>query len=478
MLDDSLMSRVLQEALRKGGDFAEIYVEEKLLSSIICEDNKIEKVNSGREIGAGIRVVTRGNTAYAYTNDLSEKNLLELARTAAHVAQGAVQDLSINLTRKELTRQTPFLKLPEDYPFEEKVMQVMKANDAARSVGADIKQVMVALSDLHKHFQIANSLGELVEDEVVRVRFVVNAVAARDGIIQTGYDAAGGVMGWELLDMVAIDELARQAARRAVMMLAARPAPAGRMTVVMSSEAGGTMVHEACGHGLEADLVQKGLSVYAGKLGQKVAAPGVTVVDDGTLERRNGTIRFDDEGTPGRRNVLIDNGILTGYMYDRLTAMKDGVLPTGNGRRESYQHKPIPRMTNTLIEPGTEDPEEIIKDTKYGLLVRKMGGGQVNTTNGDFVFEVQEGYLIENGEITYPVRGATLTGNGPQVLASIDRIGRDQGFSLGTCGKDGQGVPVADAQPTIRIPSITVGGTSVGSGPAVRKIWCPHLRFI
>jgi TldD protein len=232
------------------------------------------------------------------------------------------------------------------------------------------------------------------------------------------------------------------------------------MPVVMSSEAGGTMVHEACGHGLEADLVQKGLSVYKNKLGQKVAADCVSVIDDATLADKYGSYYFDDEGSRGQRTVLIENGILKTYLYDWLSARKDGVASSGNGRRESYQHKPVVRMSNTLIAPGQDDPEEIISSTPHGLLVKKMGGGQVNTTNGDFVFDVQEGYLIQDGRIKHPVRGATLIGNGPWVLSNIDRVGHDLGFSLGVCGKDGQGVPVADAQPTIRIKELTVGGTA------------------
>ena len=241
-------------------------------------------------------------------------------------------------------------------------------------------------------------------------------------------------------------------------MLKARRAPAGRMAVVLSGEAGGTMVHEACGHGLEADLAQKNLSVYSGKKGTQVASELVTVVDDGTLPGRFGSFRFDDEGNPAQKTVLIDKGILSGYMYDHITAARDGVEPTGNGRRQSFQHRPIPRMSTTYLAPGETPPEEIIRETKSGLLVRHMGGGQVNTTNGDFVFDVPEGYLIENGEATVPVRGATLTGNGPDVLKQIDMVGSDFGFSLGICGKDGQGVPVSDAQPTIRIPSLVVGG--------------------
>ena len=218
------------------------------------------------------------------------------------------------------------------------------------------------------------------------------------------------------------------------------------------------MIHEAVGHGLEADLAQSGLSVYSGKLGQQIAAPIITVLDDATLPGRRGSFRFDDEGTPAQRTVLVEKGILRTYLYDQLTAMKDGRASTGNGRRESYRHRPIPRMTNTMIAPGASRPESILRETHRGLYVRKMGGGQVNTVNGDFVFEVSEGYLIENGSIGEPVRGATLIGNGPNVLLSIDRVGSDLGFSIGTCGKDGQGSPVSDAQPTIRIPDITGGG--------------------
>jgi len=469
MLEHQVITRVIKEAMKKGGDFAEVYVEEKDLTGIVCEDNQIEKVNSGRESGAGIRVVSNGNTAYAYTNDLSEEGLLKTASIVAHAASGTIRDLNIDLKQRRSELELPFLILPEQFSFEKKVKALLDANTAARGVDAEIKQVTVSLADLHKRFQVANSLGQLVEDEIVRTRFVVNAVAARESIIQTGFEAVGGVLGWELLNEVDVEQMARQAAKRAVQMLDARPAPVGRMPVVMACTAGGTMVHEACGHGLEADLVQKGLSVYAGKIGQEVASRTVSVIDDSSLAKKNGTLRFDDEGSPGKKNILIDKGVLKGYMHDRLTAQKDGVEPTGNGRRESYQHKPIPRMTNTYIAPGENDPEAIIRDTPHGLLVKKMGGGQVNTTTGDFVFDVQEGYIIKNGEVQYPVRGATLTGNGPEVLKNIDMVGNDLGFAIGTCGKDGQGVPVSDAQPTIRIKSITVGGTGSGDGPEIRR---------
>jgi TldD protein len=286
----------------------------------------------------------------------------------------------------------------------------------------------------------------------------VQVVAAQDDVIQTGYEPVGGFMGLELFDENSPEKIAEIASVRALKMLQARRAPGGRMPVVLSSEAGGTMIHEAIGHGLEADLAQVGLSVYTGRIGEEVASPLISVVDDATLAYKRGSYSFDDEGVEAQRTSLVEQGVLKGYLYDRLTAMKDNVQSTGNGRRESYKSRPIPRMSNTFILPGEMCPEEIVRSTYKGLFVKKMGGGQVNTVNGDFVFEVSEGYLIENGEIGEAVRGATLTGNGPALLKNIDMVGNDLGFGIGTCGKDGQGVPVSDAQPTLRIPEIIVGG--------------------
>jgi TldD protein len=308
--------------------------------------------------------------------------------------------------------------------------------------------------------QIANSLGDFIETSRTGTLFMVQAVAGEGNVIQTGYEPVGGYSGFEIFRERGPEEIALGAAKRAVMMLSARRAPAGPMQVVLSSNAGGTMVHEAVGHGLEADLAQAGMSVYTGKVGTRVASPLVTVIDDATIPNVRGSFNFDDEGTPGQKTVLVENGILKGYLYDRLTAMKDGCLSSGNGRRESYKAKPIVRMSNTLIAPGETSPDSIIRSVDQGLFVEKMGGGQVNTVTGDFVFEVTEGYLIENGKLAEPVRGATLTGNGPDVLKKIVMVGNDLGFGIGTCGKDGQGVPVADAQPTLLIAEITVGGAA------------------
>ncbi|MDH7480032.1 MAG: TldD/PmbA family protein, partial [Syntrophomonadaceae bacterium] len=397
--------------------------------------------------------------------DLSMEGLLEAARIASHAVKGGSRSMVIDLRRALSPVQLKVGKPPDQVAIDRKVELVQRANQEARGVDQRIRQVAVSYGDVIQEVQIANSEGVLVEDRRTRTRFVVNAVAAAEAAIQTGFEALGGHVGYELLEEPpnVAEELARQAARRAIIMLTARPAPAGRMPVVLSGEAGGTMIHEACGHGLEADHIQRGLSVYAGKLGEKVASELITVIDDATISGKYGSYRFDDEGIPGQKTVLIEKGILKGYMYDRLTARRDRVESTGNGRRESFHYRPLPRMSNTFIAAGKDDPKRIIGDTSFGLLVRKMGGGQVNTVNGDFVFDVSEGYLIRNGEIGPAVRGATLTGNGPETLRMVERVGSDLGFAIGTCGKDGQGVPVSDAQPTLYIGELIVGGLEMSA---------------
>jgi TldD protein len=333
-----------------------------------------------------------------------------------------------------------------------------RADRRARAEGSAIAQVTVRYADVHRAIGCVNSLGEWAEDERVHTLLSVLAIADAGGELCTGYECEGGLGGLEQLERRPPEEIAAVAARRALLNLAARPAPAGRMPVVLSASAGGTMVHEAVGHGLEADLIADQLSIYAGRIGETIASPLVTVIDDATLPAGRGSQACDDEGTCAQRTMLIEKGVLKSYLHDRLSAWKNGACSTGNGRRESYRYRPIVRMTNTMIAPGSDDPRSILRATQNGLFVRQMGGGQVETVTGNFVFEVTEGYLIERGEIGPPVRGATLTGNGPEVLMSIDRVGRDLGFGIGTCGKDGQNVPVADAQPTLRIPELVVGG--------------------
>jgi TldD protein len=472
LLSKDDLQEILAVAMQQGADFADIFLEQKITTGIGCEADQIERVNSGRDVGAGVRVISSDNTAYAYTNDLTLAGLKKVAAIVGEVAhRGQQRDVMLDLRSLSVPYRFEISEPPDAVSIEQKVNQVLRANKTAREADRRIRQVSVGYGDVVQQVVIANSENDYVEDQRVRTRFTVNVVAADGNVIQTGYEAAAGFKGFELFRDVTPEELAQKASARALLMLEARPAPTGKMPVVMAGEAGGTMVHEACGHGLEADLVQKGLSVYAGKKGKQVASPLISVIDDAMLPGKYGSLRFDDEGVPGQKTVLIKDGILQDYMYDRLTAMKERRASTGNGRRESYQDRPIPRMRNTYIAPGKDDPEEIIKSTKSGFLVKKMGGGQVNTTNGDFVFDVAEGYLIQDGEVTVPVRGATLTGNGPEVLQMIEMVGNDLGFAVGTCGKDGQGVPVADAQPTIFIRNLLVGGTSQANSRAkIRRI--------
>ena len=467
MIAKDVLKEVLSVALNNGGDFADVFVEQRRTSAVFCEDNRIERVNTGLDVGAGIRVIQGDSTAYAYTNDLSPTGLREAAVIASHAVEGVKKDLILDLRSVTSPVELTVEERPDAVTIDRKVDVVETANKVARAIDPRIKQAAVSYGDVVQNVVIANSEGTYVEDERIRTRFVVNAVAAEGASIQTGYEAVGGSVGFELFRAkgVSPEEVAQEAVRKAILMLGARPAPAGRMSVVMAGEAGGTMVHEACGHGLEADHIQKQLSVYAGKTGKMVASELISVVDDATLPGKYGSYRFDDEGVPGQHKVLIENGVLRDYMYDGITARKEGRQSTGNGRRESFHDRPIPRMTNTYIKSGKDDPEKIIRDTKSGLLAKKMGGGQVNTVNGDFVFDVSEGYLIQDGEIGAPVRGATLTGNGPEVLCKVNRVGRDLGFGIGTCGKNGQGVPVSDAQPTLAIQELIVGGIDVVDAP-------------
>jgi len=459
MLSQYELEEILDSSLSKGGDFAEIFIEETAQTSVTYEDNKLDKVSTGTDVGVGIRVIDGKTIYYAASEDLSFESLKEKALFLANSIKKTPNKREIGLTPVLSTLELEIKKRPNTVPISEKIEIVRRSNDTARSYGSKVRQVTVRYVDTNQAVTIANSLGRYIEDNRIRTRFAVNVVAAKDGILQTGFEGPGGTVGFELFEKYDPEKVTRTATERALLMLDAKHAPSGKMPVAMSAEAGGTMVHEACGHALEADFIQKGTSIFTNKIGQKVASELVTVVDDATIPGNYGSFRFDDEGTPSQKKTLIENGMLKGYMSDTFNASLIGSISSGNGRRESFRTKPVPRMTNTFIQVGLTNPKDIIASIDNGLFIKKMGGGEVNVTNGDFVFEVMEAYLIENGKVKHPVRGAMLIGNGPEVLKIIDMVGWDLTFQPGTCGKFDH-VPVSHAQPTIRIPEITIGGRS------------------
>ncbi len=466
MIESFDLPKILKTALKNGGDLAEIYADHVESLQIISEEKRIEKAVPTIDRGVGIRVLSlskdgaKDQTAYGFTNEITEKSLVNLAGSVARAVKGRAFDRTLSIQTSPPHLKFSFQKIPADFETDLKKDLVRRGERAAWGADPRIKQAKILYGEISKRIEIVNSEGLRTQEERYYTLFLVQVVAQENGALQTGYHPIGGVIGLELLDQTPPEEVAQKAVGQALLMIKAKKAPAGTMPVVISSEAGGTMIHEAVGHGLEADLAAEGLSVYHKKIGMKIAGDKITVVDDATLPQRRGSFVFDDEGVPSEKTVLIEKGVLRQYMCDRRMGMKHRLRPTGNGRRESYRFRPICRMTNTMIMPGDDAPESILRSTEKGLLVKKMGGGQVNTVNGDFVFEVSEGYLIEKGKVGEPVRGAILMGNGPKVLQIIDKVGSDLGFGIGTCGKDSQGVPVGDAQPTIRIPELVVGGAA------------------
>jgi TldD protein len=460
LLDTEVIERVLDSALRRGGEFAEVFVEDRRATSASLDDGRVEELSSGRDRGAGVRVVVGETTGYAHTADLSQSGLLAAAEAAAAVARDGGGTRTVALAPSEAPRPYDVTIFPEDVAKARKIELLARADDAARSVGAAVTQVSAGYGDSRRRILVANSDGVLVSDDQVRSRFSVSCVAVGDTGMQTGFETAAFTVGFELFDTVEVEEVAGAAAKRALAKLSARPAPSGEVPIVLASGSGGILFHEACGHGLEADHIAKDASVYVGQVGSLVASPLVTLVDDGTIAREWGTFSVDDEGHEARRNVLIENGVLTDYMWDYLRARQEGRRSSGNGRRQSYRDLPMVRMTNTFLVDGDADPDELLAQTPTGVYVAKLGGGQVNTTTGDFVFGTVEAYLIENGRITEPLRDANLIGNGPETLRRIDAVANDFATSPGTCGKDGQSVPVGTGQPTLRITGVTIGGTA------------------
>ena len=463
---------VLATLLGRGGDYGEVFVERRRAHALGMDDGRMEDVLASETFGASLRLMDGETTRFADLIAPGLDELLEAARTLAAPGTGNAAAIPA-LALKAHPTPSPIERDPGGVPLVEKVALVRRAEALARSEAealrpGALRQVSVGYGDSTQRVWIAAAeakdgawTARLTEDH--RTQSVLRAsVTAGDGSqLQTAYQALGESRGFELFTDAAVGHTVREAVRLAIQALDAQPAPAGTFPVVLSSSAGGTMIHEACGHGLEADLALAGMSAFAGKLGQKVAADGVTIVDDGTLPHKRGSQAIDDEGHPVSRVVLIENGVLKAYLQSRRTSRRMEAEPTGNGRRESYRHLPIPRMRNTFLAAGSESPEAILRDLDQGLLVKRMGGGQVDTVTGNFVFQVTEGYWVERGEPKYPVKNATLSGCGPEVLKQLTRIGSDlHHFDIGTCGKDGQGVPVSDALPTILCPALVVGGTA------------------
>lgn len=459
MLDEGVVKKVLAEALRGGADEAELFAEDRRSSALRLDDGRIEDVSSGVDAGAGVRVVAGDRATYAYTNRLTLEGLLDAARAARAGASAGSGGAVAGLRPVEPAATHPVRVPPEDVDAAAKVEALRHADAAARTVSGDVRQVVASYADVRQRVLIASSDGRIAHDDRTRVRMYVQVVAARDGNIATGFEAPGHSGGFELLEAHDPATLAASAAGKAVRMLDARPSPAGEFPVVLAPGSGGVLIHEACGHGLEADTLVKSASVYAQREGERFGSEAVTIVDDGTDVNAWGSFGVDDEGTPAQRTVLFDRGVLVGHISDRRSARKIGRPPTGNGRRQSYAHLPIVRMSNTYLLPGDDDPADIVASVERGVYAATFAGGEVNPATGNFVFGMNEAYMIENGEIAYPVKGAQLIGNGPQVLGVIDAIGDDFGRKEGVCGKDGQRAPVTNGMSTVLLGRMTVGGT-------------------
>lgn len=456
------LERLLEVALSRGGDFAEVYAERSAYTRINLDEDKLKNIQYRVRQGVGLRVISEGRSGYAHSADLSMESLEETARVASFIASGAAGPAPETLHGGDRPDKYWETRQPLDQVSEaNKVELAWRANQTARDYDPRIIQVRVVYYDDFREKIVANSRGLWASDRSPQMWMMASAVAEDGDVRQNGFKSMGGRVGWEYFDDHSPEELAREAARQAVVMLTAGEAPSGQMPVVITAGHGGTMFHESIGHGLEGDGIFKGLSYYAGKLGQRVGSEQVTVIDDATLPGKRGSLTIDDEGVPGQRKVLIENGILRGFMHDQLSAMQLDTRSTGNGRRESFREMAIPRMTNTFLAPGQDDPEEMIRSTDRGLLVASIGSGQVHTMTGEFVFRVTEAYRIENGQVAEPVRDAILIGNGPEVMQKIDRVGPNLGFTLGFCGKGGQTACVTEGSPEFRISAITVGGTQV-----------------
>jgi len=460
MLSKNIVSEVLAKCLVTRGDFAEIFEEDSINNSISLVDGKVDDAIGGRSYGIGIRIFKGLNSVYAYTNNNSLNSLLETAYRAA-LALGEVKENDANsiiLNEKKITTIHPIIYYPKDVAYDRKIAILKSAYNGAKNFSTDISQVVASYADKEQNVLIANTEGLYVEDTRIRTRLGVSAIASKGSENQTGFEGPGRHMGIEMFENIDAEYHGREAARIAHTMLHAKNCPAGNMTVAIDNGFGGVIFHEACGHALEASAVAKGNSVFANKLGEQIASTKVTAIDDGTVPNAWGSLNIDDEGNKTQKNVLIENGILKGYMIDKLNGRRMNMEATGSSRRQGYKYQPTSRMTNTYIDAGNDNPNDIIRSIEDGLYAKKLGGGSVNPVTGEFNFAVQEGYLVKNGVIQEPVRGASLIGKGVEVLMDIDMVGNNLDVAQGMCGSSSGSIPTNVGQPMIRVKKMTVGG--------------------
>ncbi len=458
------LDKVLAKALETKADYADLYFEYRVNESISLEEGMVKNSSQSTANGVGVRVLAESKTGYAFTDDITIANLELAARTAQYIAQNRESELPVPVRGIKTGAHDlyPVKGTVRDVPLERKIALLYEMDQLARGIDSRVKNVFVSLAGQHKIVLVASSQGWVIGDIQPLTRLNVTCIAEQEGNRQTGSFGGGGRVNLDFFtEKKDYERYTREAVRQALLNLEAEDAPAGMMDVVLGPGWPGILLHEAIGHGLEADFNRKKISAFTGRIGKKVASELCTVVDDGTIPSRRGSLNLDDEGTPTHRTVLIEKGILKGYLQDRLNAALMKMPLTGNGRRESYAHIPMPRMTNTFMLAGETPPEDIIRSVKKGLYAVSFGGGQVDITNGKFVFSASEAYLIEDGKVTRPVKGATLIGNGPDVLTRVSMVGTDLKLDegVGTCGKDGQSVPVGVGLPTIKIDGLTVGGT-------------------
>lgn len=458
MLDKKIVSQVLQEALKTGGDFAEVFEERTTSNRYNMLNGQVDDTTSTLVCGVGLRVYHGLESVYAHTNDSSEASLLETAKTLAAAIHDTPKEIAFTLVEKEYENRHKVSKLPSQYGADVKLAILKKANDAAFAYDESVKKVQSNYWEEEQHVAIANSHGLYIQDTRVRTRISCNVIVEDGDKMQNGRKAPGASKGLEFYDELDVAEMAREAARIAKTMLYADECPSGVMPVVIANGFGGVIFHEACGHSLEAAAVAKNQSVFSGKMGQKIASECVNAIDDGTIPNAWGSCNIDDEGTFSKRNVLIENGILKSYLVDTLNGKRMGLPSTGSSRRESYKYEEVSRMNNTYIDNGSSTVEEIIAATPYGLYAKNLGGGSVEPSTGDFNFAVLEGYIIKDGKIDKPVKGATLIGNGAQTLLHIDMVANNLSFEQGLCGASSGSIPTDVGQPTIRVSEMIVGG--------------------